>query len=165
VPFSFQLMYGIFFIDTTRVSLKLRQSQEAAAKSRLPLDARLRCSARDIVYRPPSGGTHTAFETERSPRTGNRMPRWTGRDCGQRPPVLRRGPPVAPSIQFGRTIGAHCTWRKHGYPASLTAPLARALVHRPVPPPVQDPALTSATPTQTGTVGASGTSAAQTPSS
>ena len=29
----------------------------------------------------------------------------------KRPPVLRRGPPVASSLRFWRPIGAHCTWR------------------------------------------------------
>src|ERR1700675_3819080 len=29
----------------------------------------------------------------------------------KRPPVLRRGSPVAPSLRFGRPIGAHCAWR------------------------------------------------------
>ena len=29
----------------------------------------------------------------------------------KRPPVLRRGPPVASSLRFGRPIGAHRPWR------------------------------------------------------
>src|SRR5882762_5201963 len=29
----------------------------------------------------------------------------------KRPPVLRRGPPVAPSLRLVRPIGAYCTWR------------------------------------------------------
>jgi hypothetical protein len=29
-------------------------------------------------------------------------------------PVLRRGPPVAPSLRLGRPIGTHSTWRNIG---------------------------------------------------
>ena len=31
--------------------------------------------------------------------------------ANERPPVLRRSPPVASSLRFWRPIGAHCTWR------------------------------------------------------
>src|SRR5215831_17773769 len=31
--------------------------------------------------------------------------------ANKRPPVLRRSPPVASSLRFGRPIGAHCAWR------------------------------------------------------
>jgi hypothetical protein len=34
-----------------------------------------------------------------------------GMIADKRPPVLRRGPQVAPSLRLGRPIGAHCTWR------------------------------------------------------
>jgi hypothetical protein len=34
-----------------------------------------------------------------------------GMIADKRPPVLRRGSPVAPSLRFGRPIGAHCAWR------------------------------------------------------
>src|SRR5271165_4639765 len=34
-----------------------------------------------------------------------------GMIADKRPPVLRRVPPVAPSLRFGRPIGAHRTWR------------------------------------------------------
>jgi hypothetical protein len=34
-----------------------------------------------------------------------------GSNADKRPPVLRRGPPVASSLRFGRPIGAHRPWR------------------------------------------------------
>ncbi len=61
--------------------------------------------ARCALSRPPSGGTHREFETERSPQPGNRRRRWTGHDCGQTSSSSAKrssGGPVAPAREANR---------------------------------------------------------------
>jgi len=68
------------------------------------------------MYDAPCANLHEDEHIESSKPSGHHNQEIAGDDglgmiADKRPPVLRRGPPVAPSLRLGRPIGAHCTWR------------------------------------------------------
>src|SRR5260370_7896581 len=69
------------------------------------------------MHDAPCRDLHQEKHIESSEPSGHHDQEIAGDDrlcviADKRPPVLRRGPPVASSLRFGRPIGAHCTWRK-----------------------------------------------------